>query len=170
MKNTKYPLPQKALDILEELGELELYSSNFYIYLSLCCNNAGYFNAAKKFANEAPEEVKHFQTIAKIALERGCEIDVPKVDKPEIDFTDLKSGIMALSELMVKVTKAYNESVRSMMDIDMLAWNELLPFLSIQQKALGEVNDMMSVFGELKDKESQLEQDALYFGETLEVN
>lgn len=163
MKKINIPMPEKAKAVVKEVAEREMYSMSFYMYLSMCCANEGYFNAAKYFAGEAREEMSHFSTLAKYMQDRGEEMDVPKVDAPKINFTDLKSGIKAAAELMVEVTQMYDEAIRVAISIDILTCNALMPFLDIQTKALGYYNDAMSVFGELKSKEEQLEQDRFFF-------
>lgn len=155
-----FALPEKAKEFIEELMAEEFYAINFYTYLSFCCTSKGYFMAAQWAEGESKSERSHFMKLSDFLQTRGIEPDVPAAKSPEIDFTDLRSGIKAAYELEISLTQKYNEIIPMMFKVDIMAYLKLCEFMQIQESALKDMNDLWSMFmnAESDQYQRQLEQ------------
>lgn len=164
MKKLTYPLKEEALSLLQQLLELEFDQSYTWTYIAMCMQNNGYFRAANYFSDEATEERKHASTIIEYLLGRGYEAKLPKITPPELELEDLKGAIKYGFELESEVTDKYVKIIRQMHDIDMLTYNFLLQFLTIQQDALAKYSDLYSQIDSCKEVEDQKEMEKWIFG------
>ena len=163
MEKLNYSLPDKAKKIIEELASAEMYQISFYLYLGLCLSNLGYESAHRHFLSESESERGQLKRLLEFLQSRGITPDVPKVKQPDVEIEDLTGAIKAGYELEIATTEKYDESVRMMMEIDMMAYLKLCGFLEDQQWRLESYAKKWAVFADLKEEE-QKEQDALYFG------
>lgn len=164
MDKLRYKLPAKALEIIEELASEELYQVSFYMYLSFCCSNMGFFHAADQFMNSSKEERYHFTRLSDFLKTRGVEPEVPAVKAPTIPFQDLITGIEAAYKLEISVTEKYDEAIKMIRDVDTMAYLKLCEFMSGQQYALDGLQRMWTTFKDLSDIEEQMEAERSYFG------
>lgn len=158
-----YKLSDEAVEIIEELMEDEFYAISFYTYLSFCCTNKGYFRAADYFMRESQSERSHFLRLSDFLQTRGIEPDVPEVKSPEIEFTDLRSGIAAAYKLEIALTEKYDKKIRAMHKIDMMAYLKLCEFMHVQESALGEMNNLWSMFETASTEQAQREIEESYW-------
>ena len=142
----RFALPEKAKDIVDELMSEEFYAISFYTYLSFCFTSKGYFKAAEWAMKESDSERSHFLSLSEFLQARGIEPDVPAAKQPEIDFTDLQSGIKAAYMLEIALTEKYNELIPLMFKTDVMGYLKLCDFIKIQESALREMSDLWSMF------------------------
>lgn len=164
MEKIKYELPKKAQDIIEELAEAELNQVSFYLYLSYCCSNAGFYKAADHFMQQSKEERYHFLRLSDYLQSRGIEPEVPKVDAPKIDFTDLRSGVKAAYELEIEITEKYDECIKMLRDIDTMTYLKLCTYMEGQEYALSALEKMWTTFGAIEGIEEQREAENGFWG------
>lgn len=164
MKKLTYPLKEEAISLLGQLLELEFDQSYTWTYIAMCVQNNGYFRAANYFSDEAKEERKHANMHIEYLLGRGYEAKLPKITPPELELEDLKGAIKYGFELESEVTDKYVKIIRQMLDIDMLTYNFLLQFLTIQQDALAKYSDLYSQIDSCKEVEDQKEIEKWIFG------
>src|SRR2546425_591958 len=88
-----YPLNKVLLQILNDRLKDEMTAFYNYWYISMCCVNLGYFKASDWFEKESHGEKSHAKMIIDYMLGRSNEADLPDMEQPEIEFTDLKSAI-----------------------------------------------------------------------------
>lgn len=168
MENITFKLPEKAKEIIESLAKNELNQQNFLSYLASCCTFAGYIDAANYFHNESRHERDHFQRLCEFLQGRGIEAEMPSVEKPKIEFSDLKSGIKAAFLMEIEATKLYDQAYKDMRDIDSLAYIELQGMLGSQQYALKKYGEMWTIFKQLEGFEDQREAEVSYFASNCE--
>jgi ferritin len=164
MKKLTYPLKEEALSLLEELLELEFDQSYTWTYIAMCMQNNGYFRAADYFSDEAKEERGHAGKHIEYLLGRGYEAKLPKIVAPELDLEDLKGAIKYGFELESEVTDKYVKITRKIFDIDLITYNFLLQFLTIQMDAVAKYSDLYSQIDSCKDAEAQKEMEKWIFG------
>lgn len=164
MKKLTYPLKEEAISLLGQLLELEFDQSYTWTYIAMCMQNNGYFRAANYFSDEAKEERGHANMHIEYLLGRGYEAKLPKITPPELELEDLKGAIKYGFELESEVTDKYAKIIRQMLDIDMLTYNFLLQFLTIQQDALAKYSDLYSQIDSCKEVEDQKEMEKWIFG------
>lgn len=169
MAKIVYALPDKAIEIIEELAQEEFYAISFYTYLSFCCTSKGYFRAADHFMGESQNERQHYLRLSDFLQARGVEPEVPEVKEPKIEFTDLRSGIEAAYRLEISLTEKYDEAIMMMRKIDTMAYLKLCEFMHIQEGALAEMNNLWSVFDTAVSEMAQREAEESYWARPEQV-
>jgi len=164
-----FALPDKAKEFIEELMKEEFDAISFYTYLSFCCTSKGYFMAAKWAMEESDSERRHFLRLSEFLQTRGIEPDVPEAKKPEITFTDLRSGIKSALELEISLTEKYNEIIPLMFKVDIMAYLKLCEFMQIQEHALKQMGELWSMFENAESDQYQRQLEQQRWGEQNEA-
>lgn len=168
MEKLRFALPDRAKEIIMELMAEEFDAVSFYTYLSFCCTNKGYFKAADYFMGESQSERGHFLRLSDFLQTRGIEPDVPAVKQPEIEFTDLRSGVKAAYEKEIALTEMYNEVIPLMFKIDTMAYLKLLEFMQVQEYAIKQMNDLWAMFENATTEIAQREIEEAKWGHQAE--
>jgi len=164
MKKLTYPLKEEAISLLNQLLELEFDQSYTWTYIAMCMQNNGYFRAANYFSDEAKEERGHASKHIEYLLGRGYEAKLPKIAAPDLELEDLKEAIKYGFELESEVTDKYVKITRRMLDIDLLTYNFLLQFITIQQEAVAKYSDLYSQIDSAKNANDQKGMEKWIFG------
>lgn len=160
----RYKLPAKAVEIMEELASEELNQVSFYMHLSFCCSNRGFYRAADRFMDMSRNERYNFTRFNDFLETRGEEMDVPAVKAPTNDFKDLRDGVEAAYRLEIDITEKYAEATKSMHDVDLMAYLKLCEFFAFQQHELFYLHKMWQTFKDVETEEGQREQEVSFFG------
>jgi ferritin len=126
--------------------------------------NNGYFRAANYFSDEAKEERSHASMHIEYLLGRGYEAKLPKIVAPDLELEDLKGAIKYGFELESEVTDKYVKITRKMLDIDLITYNFLLQFLTIQMDAIAKYSDLYSKIAYCEEIKDQKEMEKWIFG------
>lgn len=104
-------LSENLLNKLNTQVTLEFYSSNLYLQMSAWCDYKGLPGSAKFFKEHAKEEMSHMQKIFDYIQDTGALAIVDAIEKPEIDFTDLKNLFTKTYDHEKMITQQINEIV-----------------------------------------------------------
>lgn len=163
MEKLSYPLPAKAIEIFKKLLEVEKQQESDYAYLANCCAAKGFRLAKRKFQEKSNSEEGHFDMLTEEMIYRGYEPDVPGTSEPEIEFTDLKSGIKYALELCVETAQLYEKSIREMWEVDLISYNMLLNFLSALSYEIKEWARLYKIFSEITEGQDEREFEMMCF-------
>jgi len=166
MENKLYPLTEKELEIINEARQEEINASSWWLYLCFCLGNAGFINASEWAYQQSKEERYHFKKLSDYLLTRGVEPEMPEIAMPNIEFTDLKSGILAASNRESILTEMYDEWIDDLnaapkVNMTIQVFREML---DIQKYSIQSMRDLLSQIEGRESREDQLEFDLQYFG------
>lgn len=114
-----YKLPNAAISIFNErLAYLKQKGSDIQ-YLESCLYAEVYVDALKYFQQQLLCVCYEFMDTMKFMADRGQYPDVPKTDQPDIDFTDLKSGVEYLLRKEIFEREMLQIQARDLLSIDL---------------------------------------------------
>lgn len=90
----------------------EMWSSNLYLSMSFCMQNAGYDGFAHWLKKQSAEELDHAYQIADYMAKRGGKPQVSKVDAVPVDWASPKDVFKQVYEHECKVSQLINDLVR----------------------------------------------------------
>lgn len=163
MSNVKFTPPpgktnplisKECIDILNLRIEQEEYSSRLYTAMSLWLNDAGYVNAAKKWAEDANDEMVHASWAKDYLLDLGVVPKTPALKEAPSKFNGLPDIIKQSFDHEVMVTKQCNElATHALKYNDHLLYQLAIKYMQEQQEEMGKVQtymDKLETFGEDK--------------------
>lgn len=162
MKNICYALPGKAKKVVQELIDLISDKRSFYTQLADCCSDGGYFKAADFFYEKSKSQRYFRQNWADYLMNRGEEAETNAISKPEIKFSDLKSGIESAYKMEIAHIEKMDEFTGILRDVDTLTYKKMLE--CIDSYILNEYEKMWKVFSGIESAEDQREAEASYWG------
>ena len=132
-KENVFELPKEAAKILtDRLKYLKQKSSDIY-YLCSCLYAEGYTGGSEEYFMQQRKSCdRTFESTMEFLADRGKYPNVPSTKQPEIDFTDLNSGILWLLVEENLERKELNNQTTEIFGIDQEAYG----FLSQQLQAL----------------------------------
>lgn len=139
-------LSKEVIDLL--LPRLANEFEAFYLYRSASnwCKNVGFNIAAAYFAKESEDELVHAKKIEQFLVDWNINPELPKIDKPEIVFTDLVDIIEKAYKIEYDLYEAYEEtSVAIFKTGDMCVFDFLQFFRDVQTKSVAEYSDMINI-------------------------
>jgi len=159
-----YPLNKVSKQILEDRLNDELVAFYTYWYLSMCCQLSGYYKASDYFEKESHDEKCHAKMITEYMLGRGEETELPKLDQPEVNFTDLKDAINLALKMEIDLAKRYEKSIKESLESgDIMTFNFLMRYLDIQKESIKELSEKQTIFAKLDEEEDQREAEQFAF-------
>lgn len=171
MEKLDYPLPEKAIEILNGLLDLRRDREDDMMYLAKCCSYAAYRKAKRFFQDKSNSEENYEDSLVEYMIGRGYKPVFPKendVDKDtDIEFTGLKSAIKYGLELCIETTEEYEKAIKKMFDIDMMSYNYLLGCFGAFSYDIKEWTNKYKVFEDLKDITDEREFESILFAEKI---
>ena len=144
-------LSENLLQKLNTQVTLEFYSSNLYLQMSAWCDYKGLRGSAKFFKEHAVEEMAHMQKIFGYIQDTGALAIIDAIEKPEIDFSDLKNLFIMTYEHEKMITKQINEIVGiALSEKDYSTFNFLQWYVSEQheeEKLFKSILDKIDIIG-----------------------
>lgn len=144
-------LSEKLLQKLNTQVTLEFYSSNLYLQMSAWCDYKGLPGSAKFFRDHAKEEMSHMQKIFDYIQDTGALAIVDAIEKPDIDFSDLKNLFATTYNHEQMITKQINEIVDiALSEKDYSTFNFLQWYVSEQheeEKLFKSIVDKIEIIG-----------------------
>lgn len=144
-------LSDNLLKKLNTQVTLEFYSSNLYLQMSAWCDYKGLDGSAKFFKQHAAEEMSHMQKIFDYIQDTGSLAIIDAIEKPEIDFTDLKALYITTYKHETMITKQINEIVDiALKEKDYSTFNFLQWYVSEQheeEKLFKSILDKIELIG-----------------------
>ena len=104
-------LSKNLLQKLNTQVSLEFFSSNLYLQMSAWCDYRGLSGSAKFFKEHAREEMDHMHKIFDYIQDTGALAIVDAIEKPDIEFINLKDLFDKTLSHETMITKQINEIV-----------------------------------------------------------
>lgn len=144
-------ISQKMADALNEQINAELFSSYLYLSMSAWFSKTGLPGFANWMRAQAKEENFHAEKMFDYLLERGGEVELKVIDKPQIDWESPVDVFHAVADHEAKVTGLINDLVNTALDERDHASNIFLQWFVAEQveeeASVGEVLDRLRLVG-----------------------
>lgn len=146
-------LSQKIeLELLPRLND-EFNASLFYRAASNWCENEGYNGAAKYFAQESEDELKHAKGIENYLIKWNIIPKLPTIQKPEILFTSLVDIFNQAYQIEFVLYGDYNITSQNVFKIDISTFDFLQEYRDIQTKSVAEYSDFLNTLALIDPKD-----------------
>jgi ferritin len=104
-------LSKEIENILNEQVGKESYSSHLYLAMASWAETQGFGGVADWFYDQADEEKMHMLKIVRYINERGGQAIIPEMEKPPVDFVDIKTAFEKVLKHEQYITESINEIV-----------------------------------------------------------
>lgn len=147
-------LPEEIVKLLLPRLKDEFDAAYLYRSISNWCQGVGYLKAAEFFAHESEEEFKHAAGIEKYLVDWNVIVNLPKIETPSSEFTDL---VAALDKAYVIEYKLYEEYEDTSMKVfktgDLCTFDFLQHYRTIQRLAVAEYSDKLNMLEGVNPKD-----------------
>jgi len=134
-------LNPKEIEMINELGQMELEASQLYLHLANSMKTINFFGAASFFTNESNTEREHYAKLEDFMNNLGEQLEVRAISAVKSPITDLMSAFQAALEAEVDLLGEYEE-----------AWEKSSPkskalfhhFIELQTESVGEYGDLIA--------------------------
>jgi ferritin len=134
-------LSPKEIEMINELGQMELEASQLYLHLANSMKTINFFGAASFFTNESNTEREHYAKLEDFMNNLGEQLEVRAISAVKSPITDLMSAFQAALEAEVDLLGEYEE-----------AWEKSSPkskalfhhFIELQTESVGEYGDLIA--------------------------
>jgi ferritin len=144
-------LSKTLLQKLNEQVTLEFYSSNLYLQMSAWCNHKGLDGSAKFLRDHAADEMSHMHKIFGYIQDTGALAVLDAIEKPEIEFKDLKDIFTKTYNHEKMITAQINKIVEmSLSEKDFSTFNFLQWYVAEQheeEKLFKSILDKIEIIG-----------------------
>lgn len=144
-------LNKKVEEILNAQIEKEGYSSNLYLAMACWAETSGYKGIADWLYAQAEEERMHMLKFVKYINERGGKTIVSSLDKPPVDFKDVKAMFNQVMEHERMITDSINEIVGvcyDERDFNTVSWIQWFVNEQVEEEAsVSEIIDKLNLLG-----------------------
>ena len=158
----QFELPASAVDIFNDLIEIEYKASAIKVQMGVELLYLGFKEASRHYYDESRSELDHAQKLTDFLISRGVKSEPPKLEVKKLGIVDLSSAIKDSYRLEIEVTKAYDEAIREMIKIDIMAFNILQEMMTIQKGEIESARQAYMTFEYLK-VEDQRQMEVGYF-------
>ncbi len=135
---------KKVEQVLNEQIEKEAYSSSLYLSMASWAETKGFAGTSTWFYAQADEERMHMLKIVKYVNERGGHAVIPGLDKPPVDFSDIKTVFSKVMDHEQYITKSINDIVGVCMEEkDFTTHNWIQWFVNEQIEEEAQVNNLI---------------------------
>lgn len=144
---------KKPIKLSKEIVDLLLPRLNdeyaaFYMYraASNWCQGVGFVKAAAYFKAESDDELVHARGIEDFLTLWNVIPELPKVDKPELEFGGLVDLIGKAYQIELDLYEAYEDtSAKILKTGDVCVFDFLQKYRDIQVESVGEYSDMLNI-------------------------
>jgi len=144
-------LSESLLKKLNTQVTLEFFSSNLYLQMSAWCDHKGLNGSAKFLRDHAAEEMSHMQKIFDYIQDTGALAIIDAIEKPEMEYTDLKDIFIQTYQHEKMITSQINEIVDiALSEKDYSTFNFLQWYVSEQheeEKLFKSILDKIDIIG-----------------------
>ena len=147
-------LPKEIVDLL--LPRLNDEFKAYYTYRSASnwCKNVGFEKAASYFAKESEDELSHAKGIESFLVDWNVTPDLPKIDKPILEFSGLADVIQKAYDMEYALYVAYEDtSAKVFKTGDLCVFDFLQAYRGIQTKSVAEYSDMINILDGVDEKD-----------------
>lgn len=101
-------MSEKMADQLNEQVREEFFAAYLYLQMAACFDSMGLKVFAQRFRQQFAEEQEHAMKIFDYLLERGMEVELRQLDKPQADFASAEEMVAAALNHEKHVTGRFN--------------------------------------------------------------
>ncbi len=94
-------LSSKEIEMINELGHMELEASQLYLHLTNCMKSINFFGAASFFKNESDTEREHYSKLEDFMNNMGEQLEVRALSAVKAPINDLMEAFQAALEAEV---------------------------------------------------------------------
>jgi ferritin len=139
-------LSKEIVDLLLPRLNDEYFAFYAYRAMSNWCQGVGFVKAASYFKAESDDELTHARGIEDFLTLWNVIPELPKVDKPELEFSGLVDAIGKAYQIELDLYEAYEDtSAKILKTGDVCVFDFLQKYRDIQVKSVGEYSDMLNV-------------------------
>jgi len=135
----------------EQIGK-EAYSSNLYLAMASWAETQGYEGIANWFYAQAEEEHLHMLKFIRFINEKGGKAIIPELEKPPVDFPDVKHIFTEALKHEQYITSSINEILHiAIEDKDFSSQNWLQWFVAEQteeESSVQRIIDKLNILGQ----------------------
>lgn len=147
-------LPEEIVKLLLPRLKDEFDAAYLYRSISNWCQGVGYFKAAEFFAHESEEEFKHAAGIEKYLVDWNVIVNLPKIEIPSSEFTDLVSALDKAYVIEYKLYEEYEDtSMKVFKTGDLCTFDFLQHYRTIQRLAVAEYSDKLNMLEGVNPKD-----------------
>jgi len=119
----------------------------FYHYraVSNYCKGVGFEKAAEYFANESADELSHAKKIETYLVDWNVTPELPEIPNPKVSFKSLLDCIEQSYKIEYALYEAYEETAKTMFQVDLCTFALMQELLAIQLKSVVEYSDMLNL-------------------------
>ena len=144
-------LSNNLLKKLNTQVTLEFFSSNLYLQMSAWCDHKGLNGSARFLKAHAAEEMSHMQKIFDYIQDTGALAIIDAIEKPEVEFENLKDIFTQTYQHEKMITSQINELVDiALSEKDYSTFNFLQWYVSEQheeEKLFKSILDKIDIIG-----------------------
>lgn len=169
-KDLVFKLPKAAVSIFKQrLAYLKQKGSDIQ-YLQSCLYAEAYIDALKFFQEQLICVCYEFKNTMEFMADRGEYPDVPKTDQPEIDFTDLKSGVEYLLKEEISEREILQTQARDLFDMDQESYDHFKNSISSLKYNGDKLRKIYEQLGELDEKGQRAIEKNIFSSSTSELS
>lgn len=147
-------LPQEIVKLLLPRLKDEFDASYFYRSISNWCQGVGYFLAAEFFAKESEDELAHAKGIEKYLVDWNVIVNLPKIESPAAEFTDLVDVFDKAYVIEYKLYEEYEDtSMKVFKAGDLSTFDFLQHYRTIQRQSVAEYSDKLNMLEGVNPKD-----------------
>ena len=134
-------LSSQEIEMINELGQMELEASQLYLHLANSMKTINFFGAASFFTNESNTEREHYAKLEDFMNNLGEQLEVRAISAVKAPINDLMEAFQAALEAEMDLLGEYED-----------AWDKSSPklkalfhhFIELQTESVGEYGDLIA--------------------------
>lgn len=147
-------LPQEIVKLLLPRLKDEFDAAYLYRAMSNWCQGVGYFTAAEFFAKESEDEFGHAKGIEKYLVDWNVVPNLPKIETPELEFSDLVAALDKAYVIEYKLYEEYEDtSIKVFKTGDLCTFDFLQTYRTIQRTSVAEYSDKLNMLEGVNPKD-----------------
>lgn len=128
-------------ELINKAGHLEKFAAQTYEHFANIARMKGLYGAEKFFLNEAKDENKHFQKLAKFMNDMGVLITMPALEEQNEEIETIDELFEKAYDMELNLLEYY-ESIEE--ELPGRFENIILEMIQIQVKSVGEYGDLLA--------------------------
>lgn len=144
MKQPKQLSP-KAVELIMPLLLSEFTAFYQYRAMSNYCQGVGYEKAAAFFLKESEDELTHAKKLEKILVDWNVVVELPMLEAPKTEFTDLVDVIETAYEMEYDLYELYNDKLPKVMAMNQGLYIKMYELMDNQFNAVAEYSDKLNM-------------------------
>lgn len=160
-------LKSKVEEALNEQIQKEAYSSHIYLAMASWAETNGYNGSAAFLYAQSEEERMHMLKIFRYVNDRGGKAIAPVIDKPELDYDNIKQVFEKVYEHEKFVTQSINDIVGICLDEKDYTTHQFLQWFVQEQieeeSNASEILDRLNLLGDDRGRLYMFDKDMAAF-------